>query len=67
MALLDPTGFWSYGFGTLNAEQHVAGPIIDPFDGAEAGQFDLRFQGSTVTGTITLFEFPFTVSGGKFF
>lgn len=68
MALLDPeTIGWLYGFGTLDAENHVTGPIIDPFDTSEIGQFDLRFKDGAVTGTLTLFEVPLTISGGKFF
>lgn len=68
MALLDPTfPFWFYGFGTLDDQNHVTGPIIDPFDGTEYGQFNLRFEGTTVTGTISQFDVPFNVSGSKFF
>jgi hypothetical protein len=72
MALLEPEfGLFYYGFGTLDDQQHVTGPILDasyPEDPV-VGQFDLRFfQDGTVTGTITnLFEPPFSVSGGKFF
>jgi len=70
MALLDPeSGFWYYGFGALDDQQHVTGPILDPTfpEDPQAGQFDLRVQGGAVTGTITLFDFPLSVSGGKFF
>ena len=67
MALLDPeSGFWYYGFGALD-QQHVTGPIIDPYDTSEIGQFDLRFKDGAVTGTLTLFEVPLRISGGKFF
>jgi hypothetical protein len=68
MALLDPElGFWYYGFGALDDQQHVTGPIIDPYDTREIGQFDLGFKDGAVTGTLTLFEVPHTISGGKFF
>lgn len=66
MALLDETGFWTYGFGTLDAENHVTGPIIDPYYG-DSGQFDLRFQGGTVTGSFSYFDETATLSGEKFF
>jgi hypothetical protein len=68
MALLDPElGIWYYGFGALDDQQHVTGPIIDPYDPIEIGQFDLRFKDGAVTGTLTLYEVPHTISGGKFF
>ena len=70
MALLDPEfAVWYYGFGTLDDQQRVTGPVLDPAfpEDPQAGHFDLRFQDGTVTGTITFFDFPFSVSGGKFF
>jgi hypothetical protein len=67
MALLDPeTAYWYYGFGPLDGNLHVAGPILDP-QGTQLGQFDLQFQGSTLTGSLTLYDIPFTLKGDKFF
>ena len=70
MAFLDTIGLWFYGSGPLDAQQHVKGPILDfAQDNLEVGQFDLRFPGDgSVTGTmIDQFDFPFVVSGGRFF
>ena len=68
-ALLDPElGEWYYGFGTLDGNQRMTGALFY-FDTVETGQFDLRFQNGTVTGTITFVfvDVPFAVSGSKFF
>jgi hypothetical protein len=66
-ALLDPDiPDWYYGFGALDAQQRMTG-LLFYGDSTEVGQFDLRFQSGTVMGTVTIFEFPLTASGGKFF
>jgi hypothetical protein len=71
-ALLEPEfGIWLYGFGQLSAQNHTTGPIIDPFDHSEIGQFNLQFGNGSVNGTITLPMFliddPVSVSGIRFF
>lgn len=69
LALLEPElGEWTYGFGTLDAENRVAGTIIDPTENTEAGQFNFRLsEDGTVTGSINYFDTPGTLSGRKFF
>ena len=65
--LLDPpASSWLYGLGELNAEQQVQGPLFFG-DGLNAGQFSVRFQGPSVTGTATLFEAQLSLSGNKAF
>lgn len=67
VAFLDPFGLWTYGFGTLDAQNHVTGPILDPFDGTELGQFDFLFQNGFVSGTLTQFGEVLALSGPRFF
>ena len=67
VAVLDPQdSSWTFGSGTLSAGQQVAGTLFfgDVF---EAGSFQVRFQGTSVTATITLYEFPVAFSGTKIF
>jgi hypothetical protein len=67
MALLDPETFsWYYGFGTLDGNLRVTGPILDG-QNEQWGQFDFQFQGGNLTGSMTLFDFPMTLTGTKFF
>ena len=64
---LDPLdSSWTFGAGTLNADQQVEG-ALNFGDFLEAGTFRIRFQGGTVTGTITLYAFPQSVTGTKIF
>ena len=67
VVVLDPLdSSWTFGSGQLNANQQVQGTLFfgDVF---EAGQFQVRFQGSSVTATITLYEFPVAFTGTKIF
>ena len=67
IALLDPLdSSWTYLIGGLNADQRVEGPLLFG-DGLHAGNLSVQFQGSNVTGTVTLFEVEFNVSGSKAF
>jgi hypothetical protein len=69
VALLEPQfGDWTYVFGPVDADNRLRAAITDPTDGTEAGQLDVRFlQNGTVTGSITYFDTPGTLSGIKFF
>ncbi len=65
VALLDPLdSSWTYLVAGLSADQRVEGPLLFG-DGLQAGTLSLRFQGSTVVGTVTLFEVEFAVTGSK--
>jgi hypothetical protein len=65
--VLDPLdSSWTFGVGTLDADQQVAG-TLNFGDSLGAGTFQIRFQGGTVTGTITLYEFAQSVTGTKLF
>ncbi len=67
VVVLDPLdSSWTFGAGTLNADQQVEGALHFG-DFLEAGTFRVRFQGVSVTGTITLYEFPLSVTGTKIF
>ena len=67
VAVLDPLdSSWTFGSGTLNAAQQVEGVLFFG-DVLEAGRFQVRFQGASVTATITLYEFAVTYSGNKIF
>ncbi len=67
VAVLDPLdSSWTFGSGTLNASQQVAGTLFFG-DVLEAGSFQVRFQGSSVNATITLYEFPIAFTGAKIF
>jgi hypothetical protein len=67
VAVLDPLdSSWTFGSGTLNADQEVDGLLLFG-DVLEAGQFRLRFQDSNVTGTIKLFETSLEINGTKVF
>ena len=67
VVVLDPQdSSWTFGSGTLNANQQVDGVLFfgDVF---EAGSFQVRFQGASVTATITLYEFAVAFTGTKIF
>ena len=67
LLILDPLdSSWTFGAGTLDANQQVEGALHFG-DFLEAGTFRVRFQGGTVTGTITLYEFPQFITGTKIF
>jgi len=67
VVVLDPLdSSWTFGSGTLNADQQVEGALHFG-DFLEAGTFGVRFQGAGVTGTITLYELPLSVTGTKIF
>jgi hypothetical protein len=67
VVVLDPLdSSWTFGSGTLNGDQQVEGLLFFG-DFLETGQFRVRFQGTNVTGTITLYEFPIGFSGTKIF
>jgi hypothetical protein len=67
IAVLDPLdSSWTYLIGGLNADQRVEGPLLFA-DGLQVGSLSVRFQGTNVTGTVTLFEVEFSVSGSKIF
>lgn len=67
IALLDPLdSSWTYLIGGLDADQRVDGPLLFG-DGLQAGSLSVRFQGSDVTGTVTLFEVQYDVNGSKVF
>jgi hypothetical protein len=67
IAVLDPLdSSWTYLVGDLTADQRVEGPLLFG-DGLQAGSLSVRFQGSNVTGTVTLFEVEFSVSGSRIF
>ena len=67
VALLDPLdNSWTYLIGPLDADQRVDGPLLFG-DGLQAGSLSVRFQGADVTGTVTLFEVRYDVSGSKLF
>jgi hypothetical protein len=65
--VLDPLdSSWTFGVGTLDANQQVEG-ALNFGDFLAAGTFQVQFQGATVTGTITLYEFPQSITGTKIF
>ena len=67
VVVLDPVdSSWTFGSGTLNVNQQVEGVLFFG-DRFEAGQFQVRFQGASVTATITLYEFAVAFSGTKIF
>lgn len=53
-----------FGVGQLTAQQQVAAPLQFS-DGIGAGQLTVTFQGLNVTGTATLFEIQFSLSGTR--
>ena len=65
--ILDPLdSSCTFGVGTLDADGQAQGALsFGDFLGA--GTFQIRFQGGTVTGTITLYQFPQSVTGNKIF
>ena len=67
IAVLDPLdSSWTYLIGGLDADQRVDGPLLFG-DGLQAGSLSVRFQGSDITGTVTLFEVQYNVNGNKIF
>ena len=67
LVVLDPVdSSWTFGTGTLNADQQVEG-LLYFSDVLEAGEFRMRFQGPNVTGAMKLFEFSFGFTGTKLF
>ena len=65
--ILDPLdSSWTFGVGTLDADGQAEGALSFG-DFLEAGAFRIRFQGGTVTGTITLYQFAQSVAGTKIF
>jgi hypothetical protein len=65
IALLDPLdSSWTYLIAGLSADQRVDGPLLFG-DGLQAGSVSVRFQESIVTGSVTLFEVQFNVTGSK--
>jgi hypothetical protein len=67
LLVLDPLdSSWTFGVGTLDANGQVQGTLSfgDAFAG---GSFRVRFQGGTVTGTVTLYEFTQSIAGSKIF
>ena len=67
VVVLDPVdSSWTFGSGTLNVNQQVEGVLFFG-DRFEAGQFQVRFQGASVTATITLYEFAVAFGGTKIF
>jgi hypothetical protein len=64
VAFLDPFyGDYHFGFGTLDAQQRLQGPLFYG-EGLAAGSFDLRFLAGGVQGSGVLYEFPFTYGSG---
>ncbi len=67
IAVLDPLdSSWTYLVAPLSADQRVDGPLLFG-DGLQAGDLSVRFQGSSVTGTVTLFDVQFDVRGTRSF
>ena len=55
-----------FGVGQLTAQQQVNGSLRFA-DDLGAGEFNVTFQGTNVTGSATLFEVPFSLRGTKAF